>query len=468
MELTSPSYFFLLTIVFLFYWILPGRARAIFLLLASYAFYALWDSRYLAVLVCSTLLDFYLALVMQRQVEPGKRQKFLVLSIASNLGILGFFKYVGFFSEVSSTLLPALNVSNFFDWKNIFIPLGVSFYTFHSISYMVDVFNGRIPACESIGEYALYVSFFPKLISGPIERTESFLPQIQTKMNFEWSNFFQSLRWIVYGLFLKLVVGDRIGAIVDDFFQKSDQISTTEHWLGFYSYSLQIYADFLGYTLLARGSAALFGFKLNPNFLSPYFSATPREFWRRWHISLSTWFRDYVYIPLGGARKNRFRNVLISMALAGLWHGAELKFVFWGIFHGTILCLQLVFLGDAEPKGRWRRTLGILVTFHLVSVGWIFFKAKSFLLGVLYLKRMFVVRENVFPSDYNVFLYFCFLAGLFALFQGVIFLLDLFERQRKLPIVVDMCLRGAAFGVLVLAIAIFGTSNAEPFLYFYF
>jgi alginate O-acetyltransferase complex protein AlgI len=458
MELTSPSYFAALAALFLLYWPLPQRGRVLVLLAGSYALYALWDLRYLLVLVASTALDFALALVIERTAAPRRRRLLFLLSLVSNLGILGFFKYAGFFASTLGARWP---------FPALFIPLGVSFYTFHSISYVTDVFRGKISACRDPVLYALYVSYFPKLVAGPIERTEKFFSQLLKPIDFNPDFVVEGFRLFAYGLFLKLAVGDRLGFVVDRIFASADTKSVLEHWLGFYSYAFKIFADFYGYTLIARGASLFFGIRLSPNFLAPYWSVTPREFWRRWHISLSTWFRDYVYIPLGGNHRHRYRNVLTSMALAGLWHGADLRFVFWGLYHGALLVLELALFGEREPSGRAARACGRLVTFHLVAVGWIFFQAKSFALAISYLRGMFSAGAPLDTLGASLLSWSVAVLVLWALVWGVAELSGSPLSSRRLGWF-SYPLRGLSLAAILLAVMIFGTSNADPFVYYYF
>ncbi len=469
MELTSPVFFISLGVLFALHWLGPIKLRSFWLLAGSYALYALWDLRYILILILSTGLDFTLGRWIDREGRPLTRKTLLLVSLCSNLGILFFFKYANFALGLYSQASNFLGLPTQHGAFEIFVPLGVSFYTFHSISYIVDIYYRKIPACNSILEYALYVSFFPKLISGPIERTESFISQLRNNRFFQWEDFFQALKLVMYGLFLKLCISDRLNFITDKIFAAPSVETQINLWTGFYAYSFQIYADFFGYTMLATGAALFFGIKLSPNFIHPYLSASPQEFWRRWHITLSFWFRDYVYIPLGGSRRRLYFNIMATMALAGLWHGADLKFATWGLFHGLLVCGQRLVFPNIGVLSGWKRLIGVIVTFHLVSFGWLFFKSKNFSSAIEYAVRMFTFRSEIAALDYSYSIWMVFLLFAWAICAGVIYL---FDRTPILSIKVGIQwwipLRGALIGVLLLLVVLLGVTNAEPFVYFYF
>lgn len=465
MELTSASYFYSLIFLFLLYWFLPKKLNKIILLLGSYALYSLWDLRFIAVLIGSTILDFSLGLYLAKTEEEKKRKWVLLLSLFSNLGILGFFKYVNFFQDTLYLFLTNIGLSASKHTLSIFIPLGVSFYTFHSISYIIDIYRRKTSPSRRFIEYALYVSFFPKLICGPIERSENFIPQIRNRPNFQLSTFINAIALLVYGLFLKLCISDRLDFITNRSFSNETLLSTMDLWFGYYAYAFQIFTDFYGYTLIARGSAQLFGISLEKNFLTPYLSTTPQEFWRRWHTTLSFWFRDYVYISLGG-KKYPYRNTMITMMLAGLWHGADMRYVFWGIYHGTLVLTQRA-LGIPTQLSKKLKPIGIIITFHLVAFGWVFFRAKTFSQAIAYIKGMFLeigkADEFSLPSAYWLFV----LLGVWILSA---LLMNLQERIKiknnsvTIMIPVKMFLLGCILSLILLL----GSSNAAPFVYFYF
>lgn len=469
MELTSPIFFISLAVLFLLHWGGPVKLRSAWLLAGSYLLYALWDLRYIFVLLGSTVLDFTLGILLDREKRDRNRRLLLFVSLFSNLGILFFFKYANFGMGIYAQIAGSLGLPYRSQEIELFIPLGVSFYTFHSISYIVDIYWGKVRASRSLVEYALYVSFFPKLISGPIERTERFIVQLREPRNFIWEEFFQAIKLILYGLVLKLCIGDRLSYVTEKVFSTYETSDRVDLWLGYYGYSFQIYADFFGYTMVATGAALLFGIKLSPNFIHPYFSATPQEFWRRWHITLSSWFRDYVYIPLGGNRRRMYFNMMLTMALAGLWHGANLKFVVWGIYHGALVCAQRLIVGDAPRLKGWQRLPGIFITFHLVSFGWILFKAKDLNTAISFVGRMFMAPALAPLFDHPMVVWSLVLSGAWALTIGVIKIFDLLKvgalNERVYPAIP---LRGALLGGMLLLVMLLGVTNAEPFVYFYF
>ena len=311
------------------------------LLIASYVFYGFWDWRFLALLFVSTVVDYNLALLIEKSESPGERKALLAASICVNLGILGFFKYFGFFAESFASLLNSFGFQSSTPFFNIVLPVGISFYTFQTMSYTIDVYRRKLPATRNFFDFALFVSFFPQLVAGPIERATKLLPQVLQPRKFSQSNFVEGFYLIILGLFKKVVIADNMAPIVNYIFSRDvSTLSGAEVLVGVYAFAFQIYGDFAGYTDIARGVAKWLGFDLMLNFRMPYFATSPSDFWQRWHISLSSWLRDYLYIPLGGNRQGTlltYRNLMLTMVLGGLWHGAAWTFVAWGFFHGLIL-----------------------------------------------------------------------------------------------------------------------------------
>ncbi len=371
---------FLAVVLFLYHGPFRGRpnGRHGLLLLASWFFYACWNPAFLLLLIFSTILDHRVALGLTAT-EDGRWRKFLLaLSLFGNLGVLAFFKYGAFFSKSIAALLPwEVAPPDFFD--QIILPVGISFYTFQSLSYSIDVYRGTLPAERSFLRVALYVSFFPQLVAGPIVRATQFLPQLATSSRLTTAQVEDYSLRIVSGLVKKVCIADILSRWVDVVFSSSGDLGSWDLLLGVYAFCFQIYFDFSAYSDIAIGVAGLFGFRLPENFNRPYLARNPQEFWRRWHISLSTWLRDYLYISLGGNRRGAWRterNLLITMVLGGLWHGAGIGFIVWGLFHGVVLILHrwVAGLGGLARVPDWLKTF---TTFQLVCIGWVFFRAPT-------------------------------------------------------------------------------------------
>jgi D-alanyl-lipoteichoic acid acyltransferase DltB (MBOAT superfamily) len=321
---------------------------------------------------------------MQRS-GGGRRRTYLIISLVVNLGLLGVFKYYGFFSRELAILLQSLGIDASIPVLDVILPVGISFYTFQTLSYTIDVYRGRTKATRHFFDFALYVAFFPQLVAGPIERSSHLLPQMFSPRRVTGDDFRLGLYLVGLGLFTKVVVADNMARIVNTVFASSaSELSGAECLLAIYAFAFQIYGDFYGYSMIAKGVARWLGFDIMTNFARPYFARSPREFWRRWHISLSTWLRDYLYIPLGGNKDGRartYRNLMLTMLLGGLWHGANWTFVIWGLFHGLLLAVHRLMSGPlakrvtAPGPGGW---LACVVNFHLVCLGWLFFRASSF------------------------------------------------------------------------------------------
>lgn len=357
-----------------------ARARATRLWLVtvgSLAFYGAWDVRFVPLLLGTALLDFYLARAISRAPTLGRRRALLVLSVVANLGVLGFFKYARFFADSAHGLLGLLGVALPEPTFTLLLPAGISFYTFQSMSYTIDVYRGELRARERPEEFLAAVSFFPHLVAGPIIRASVLLPQFERMEPLRWEWVQRGYLLVAVGL-LKKTVADLLAPTVDALFAAGPS-SALASWTGALAFTGQIYADFSGYTDIAIGVALLLGFVLPPNFAQPYLATSPIDFWHRWHLSLSTWLRDYLYIPLGG-RDQRYRNLLLTMLLGGLWHGANWTFVVWGAYHGLLLVAAHLLVGrfpvlkEGGPAVRWLKRLG---TLYLVVLGWVLFRAES-------------------------------------------------------------------------------------------
>lgn len=385
------SYVFLLfmAVVLPAWHVLPRRYRNGLLLAASYVFYAYWDWRFVFLLLASTLIDYHVAGAMHRQPVRSRRKLLLLISLVANLGILGFFKYFNFFVDSFARIGEVFGARPDALHLHVILPVGISFYTFQTLSYTIDVYRGRLEPSRSLRDFALYVAFFPQLVAGPIERAVNLLPQISRTPEPSREDVRAGLVLITTGMFKKVLVGDTCGRFADQVFAQPHVYSSPFLLAALFLFSIQIYADFSGYSSIARGTARLFGIHLMVNFEQPYLSANITEFWRRWHISLSSWLRDYLYIPLGGNRKGSRRtliNLFATMLLGGLWHGAGWNFVFWGGLHGTYLAAHKKRLGSRKaPYGFRGGTLadvlkfiaGVVATNILVLMSWLFFRAHD-------------------------------------------------------------------------------------------
>ncbi len=402
----SQQFLIFFGLVFTAYWLLPWRRARVWLLLAaSFYFYASWN-KWLAVLVCgSTAVDYLIARGMEASGSPRVRKLLLAGSLVGNLGLLCYFKYANFFLQSLETALHAAGASASLPVLSVILPVGISFYTFEAINYTVDVYRRRIPAERDLGNFLLFVLFFPHLVAGPIVRARDFLPQAGRRKRWSWPRAQLGAQFFLMGLFKKLAIADRMALFADPVFADPAGHGSAAVWYAVLAYAVQIYCDFSGYTDMALGAAHLLGYKLAPNFNMPYLAANPSEFWRRWHISLSGWLRDYLFVPLGGSRGGRwltYRNLLLTMALGGLWHGASWTFVVWGLFHGLLLIAHRVFQEFCSARPALGRLLGtapgtalrVAATFGCVCVGWVFFRAATFGAAVEVLWRLAVPHEG--------------------------------------------------------------------------
>jgi alginate O-acetyltransferase complex protein AlgI len=375
-------WFFLAAVLFL-YRRLPHRGQNWWLLVASNVFYGSWNWRFLWLIWLSVLVDFAAGLAIQRATTARGRRVPLVAAITASLCLLGFFKYYGFFAREAAQVLGWLGMANPLPVLNLVLPVGISFYTFQSLSYVIDVYRGRIPAETRMSDYALYVFYFPQLVAGPIERASHLLGQIGDPTRNLRVDFREGLYHVMLGLFKKVVIADNLAVIANTIFRGGNgPITGAECLVAVYAFAFQIYGDFSGYSSIAKGVARWMGFELMDNFRHPYLAASPSEFWQRWHISLSTWLRDYLYIPLGGNRDGRWRtgrNLMLTMLLGGLWHGASWTFLAWGAFHGVLLCVWRLAErpGQVPAGGRAGRVARTILIFHLVCFGWLLFRAES-------------------------------------------------------------------------------------------
>lgn len=470
--MTFDSLTFALFIVVL--WGLVGvtrgwRARKLELLTASYLFYAAWNPVFIWLLVVSTVVDWHAARRLHASERPGTRRAWLVLSIAVNLGLLSWFKYADFFIANFNHLIAGLGLPGYqAPLIDVVLPIGISFYTFQTLSYTFDVYRGRIAPGRDFADYALYVSFFPQLVAGPIVRYGQFASQLEQRRNMDARGLEIGTALIVGGLFLKTLLADSLFApVVDAGFAAAGGLGTLAAWTAVASFSGQIYCDFAGYSLCAIGSARIFGFVLPKNFHAPYAAVGFSDFWRRWHISLSTWIRDYLYIPLGGNRHGRARtlgNLVITMGLGGLWHGAAWTYVLWGLAHGAWLVAEHLLrpLGERYAALRHRSMVPVYgaATFIIVTATWVLFRAESLPQAVTYYGDLFTLAESSMATASWLALA---ALGLMLAWHAAI-------RQREIESMYARLawpLRGVLLGVLLAAVLLSPGEN-RAFIYFQF
>ncbi len=398
MLFNSIEFFFFVPLVLLGVAALPGSQRQRWLLAASYFFYGSWDWRFLGLILFTTAVDYVIAGRMHATGAKFRRRQLLWISIGVNLTVLGFFKYFNFFVDSAAIALEAIGLHASLPALQIILPVGISFYTFQSMSYVIDVYRRDTPPAETFVLYALYVSYFPQLVAGPISRVSDLLPQLREPGRVTAERVNVGLCLLLIGLAKKVLVADMLSSEVDRIFADPASMSTGELLRGAYFFAFQIYCDFSGYSDIARGVSEFFGVRLMINFEQPYLSQSITEFWRRWHISLSSWLRDYLYIPLGGNRYGAvrtYRNLMLTMLIGGLWHGAAWTFVAWGGWHGGLLAIERYFgigQGGARPatwRSRATALAATVVTFHLATAGWIFFRAPDFSIAFSYFAGLF-------------------------------------------------------------------------------
>jgi D-alanyl-lipoteichoic acid acyltransferase DltB (MBOAT superfamily) len=404
MLFNSIDFALFLPLVFILYWFVTQKSLKLqnaLIVIASYVFYGWWDWRFLSLIIFSTVIDYTIGILLAKEGNDFKRRLLLWTSIVVNLGFLGFFKYYNFFIDnfvqAFSFIGQEISVSRL----NIILPVGISFYTFQTLSYSIDVYRKKLEPTKDFIAFSAFVCFFPQLVAGPIERATNLLPQFYKKRKFEYEKAVDGMRQILWGLFKKVVIADNCAQIVNVVFENSENYSGSSLLIGAVLFSFQIYCDFSGYSDIAIGTSRLFGFNLMQNFAFPYFSRDIAEFWRRWHISLSTWFRDYLYIPLGGSQGGvgmKVRNTFIIFLVSGFWHGANWTFIIWGLLNALYIMPSIILNTNRHnieiaAKGKFlpsfKDFFNILITFSLTVLAWIFFRAESVGHALIYLKGIF-------------------------------------------------------------------------------
>ncbi|MEO0370470.1 MAG: MBOAT family protein [Pseudomonadota bacterium] len=473
MLFTELVFWAFFAVVAVLYVVLPHRAQNRMLLVASYVFYGAWDWRFLSLILLSTAVDYVVGLRMHTAPQGVQRRRLLGISLAVNLGMLGVFKYFGFFVESFQSLLGTVGYVADPFVLSIVLPVGISFYTFQTLSYTIDIYRRDMAPTRDFFDFALFVAFFPQLVAGPIERARTLLPNITQPRQLSWDNLRRGAVLCLFGLIKKVVIADGIAPSVDAVYASPDP-ARLDVILATWLFAIQIYCDFSGYTDIARGVAKMLGFGLMRNFAQPYFATNPQEFWRRWHISLSTWLRDYLYVSLGGNRGGAgrtYRNLMLTMTLGGLWHGAAWNFILWGLYQGGALALHRTLTGRHAHRGEGgRRSAGhwigqvlkIALFFQVVCYGWLLFRATSFAQIVDFTQRIFSGPAGItLPSPP------------FAVFPALLLLLVwdvLVERSgdvafyAKWPTVI----RAGLYAGMIYLLAFGATTQTSAFIYFQF
>jgi alginate O-acetyltransferase complex protein AlgI len=484
MLFNSLDFAIFLPIVFILYWFVTNknlRLQNFLLLTASYVFYGWWDWRFLSLIIFSTFVDYTVSHGLKNQLDPRKRKMLLSISVAGNLIFLGFFKYFNFFLDNFITAFTFFGAEMQPTTLNIVLPVGISFYTFQNLSYIIDVYHRKLEPADDFITFSAFITFFPQLVAGPIERATNFLPQFYKKRTFTKAEAIDGLGQMVWGFFKKIVIADNSARLVNMIFNDYTDYSGSTLLLGAILFAFQIYCDFSGYSDIAIGTAKLFGFHLMRNFAFPYFSRDVAEFWRRWHISLSTWFRDYVYIPLGGSRgtlKKTLLNTLIIFTVSGFWHGANWTFIIWGVLHALYFIPLLVTNRnrkntDVVAQGKilfsFTELMQMLLTFSLVTFAWIFFRAASVTdainyIGGIFSPSLFTV-PSVFPIDFLVILF-------------LFIVIEWFSREKMHPFQykpalepsgrVIAYLKPIAVSLMLWSIILWGAFDNKEFIYFQF
>ena len=436
MLFNSIEFLLFLPIVFVLYWFVFNKNlkhQNLLILVSSYVFYGWWDYRFLSLIVLSTIVDYVIGLNISTQSSKKNQKILLWCSLLFNLGVLGFFKYYNFFIDSWINLFSSIGYDIKSVWTlNIILPVGISFYTFQTMSYTIDIYRKQLKPTKDFISFASFVSFFPQLVAGPIERATNLLPQILNKREFKYDQGVQGLRLILWGMFKKVVIADSLAPMVNDIFGNYQDFGGGTLWLGAIYFSFQIYCDFSGYSDIAIGTSKLFGFELMSNFKFPYFSRNIGEFWRKWHISLSTWFRDYLYIPLGGSKEGKWkslRNIFIIFLVSGFWHGANWTFVIWGLFHAVLFIPSFVLktnrkyvsstIAEKSILPSPKEAVQVLTTFILVTIGWVFFRSETINHSFNYFYKMVFEITHVFHKKFGL------------IYIIIIVLLDYFFRKKE-------------------------------------
>ena len=479
MLFNSLEFLVFFPIVIALYFAIPYRFRWILLLLASYYFYMCWNYKYVLLIVVSTVVDYTTGILLYRSSRKRLRKLLLLGSLLTNLGLLFFFKYFNFFGGAINSVFDKFNIFYDIPAYNFLLPVGISFYTFQTLSYTIDIYKGKQKPEYHFGRFALFVSFFPQLVAGPIERSVNLLPQFRQEFDFDYERVKNGLMLMGWGFFKKIVIADRLAEYVNIVYNNPAEFEGIPNIIATFFFTFQIYCDFSGYSDIAIGAALVMGYRLMTNFRRPYFAMNISEFWKRWHISLSTWFRDYVYIPMGGNRVVKWRwyyNLFITFLVSGLWHGANWTFVIWGAIHGFYLIFAIWTAKYREGFNRWIgltnrpglfKFVQVFITFILVYISWIFFRANNVSEALFILKNHFILGGDQVVNLFHIRADFAISFIAIAVLLLIDFLEERFElsfRLNKLPRIP----KWAMLVVFVCVLFVFAVWNETDFLYFQF
>ena len=474
MLFNSISFFVFFPIVVLLYFLLPHKYRWLHLLIASCFFYMFFKPIYILILFFTIVIDYYAGLFIEGEQDPKKKKKFLVISIIANISVLAIFKYFNFLNSNIDGLFNLFNEKNPIPYLSILLPIGLSFHTFQAMSYTIEVYRGNQKAETHFGIYALYVMYFPQLVAGPIERPQNILHQFHEKQFYNKERTLDGLRLMIWGFFKKIVIADRLALCANEVFNNTTSYTGGPLIIGIIFFTFQIYCDFSGYSDIARGASRIMGIELMKNFNAPYLATSIKNYWSRWHISLSTWFRDYLYIPLGGSRGKKsktYLNVLIVFIVSGFWHGANWTFIMWGLIHGLFNVASIAFSNQKISKTIWINNISKLLswatTFAIVSIAWVFFRANN-------LNDAFYVLQNFYKIDVDhivsipIFSYFYFVSS--VIFIVLLFTIEYFYDRGiiKYEFIKKRGWSFAYFLILFLLIYMFGFFEKQAFIYFQF
>lgn len=471
---------FFITVSILYYTI-PFKYRWLLLLIASCFFYMVFKPIYILILGFTIIVDYYIGIWLGNEQNQRKRKQIIILSLVANLGVLAVFKYYNFFIDNFNEVITIFGSSYEAPYLGILLPIGLSFHTFQAMSYTIEVYRGKFPSEKHLGIYSLYVMFYPQLVAGPIERPQNVIPQLKKNIYFKYENLSEGFKLILLGLFKKIVVADRLSYFVNSIYDTPEQYEGFATWIGTFFFCFQIYCDFSGYSDIALGTAKTMGYDLMENFKNPYYSKSISEFWKRWHISLSTWFKDYLYIPLGGNRVGRilnYRNIFIVFIISGFWHGAGWNYIFWGFLHAIFLTTGVMIRNNFENHISIKNILlkklvslsKLVGTFSLVWFAWIFFRAKNWNQSIIILQGLTKIKKQqigiyVFGDNAQELILSFTAIGILAVIQYI-------GRNKRISIVLNdygKITSWSFYLVLTFIIIIFGAfHNSGEFIYFQF